>query len=87
MGDIKSNSKPRTSSALKSYHCNLNGLAAHEFIKLFLLECHINVNEIDIICLSEIFLESPMPIDNNRVNIPGYSMIRAYHPSYLKNGG
>ena len=86
-GDIESNPGPRKSSTLKFCHWNLNGLAAHEFIKLSLLEGYINVNDIDIICLSETFLDSSIPIDDNRLSIPGYLMMRADHPSNTKIGG
>ena len=85
--DIESNPGPRNSSALKFCHWNLNGLAAHEFTKLSLLEGYINVNDIDIICLSETFLDSSIPIDDNRLSIPGYSMMRADHPSNTKRDG
>ena len=86
-GDIESDPGPRKSSTLKFCHWNLNGLAAHEFTKLSLLEGYINVNDIDIICLSETFLDSSIPIDDNRLSIPGYSMMRADHPSNTKRGG
>ena len=84
-GDIKSNPGPCKSSTLKFCHWNLNGLAAHEFTKLPLLEGYINVNYINI-CLPETFLDSSIPIDDNRLSIPGYSMIRADHPSNTKRG-
>ena len=69
--------KPRVSQEFNSEVLPLNGLAAHEFSKLSLLEGYINVNDIDIICLSETFLDSSIPIDNNRLSIPGYSMMKA----------
>ena len=72
---------------LKFCHWNLNGLAAHEFTKLSLLEGYINVNDIDIIRLLETFLDSSIPIDDNSLSIPGYSMMRVDHPSYTKRGG
>ena len=86
-GDIESNPGPRKSSTLKFFHWNLNGLAAPEFTKLSLLEGYINVNDIDVICLPETFLDSSIPIDDNRLSIPGYSMMRADHPSNTKRGG
>ena len=46
-GDIESNPGPRKSSTLKVCHWNLNGLAAHEFTKLSLLEGYVSVNDID----------------------------------------
>ena len=70
-GDIESNPGIRKSSAVKFCHWNLNGLAAHEFLKLSVFEGYINVNDIDIIYLSETFLDSSIPIDDNRLSIPG----------------
>ena len=64
--DIESNPGPRKSSALKFCHLNLNGLAAHEITKLYLLEGYIDVNTL---------------------SIPGYSMMRADHPSNTKRDG
>ena len=86
-GDIESDLGPRNCSTLKFCHWNLNGLAAHEFTKLSLLEGYMNINDTDIICLSEIFLDSSIPIDDNRLSIPGYSMTRADHPSNTKRSG
>ena len=87
-GDIESNPGPRKSSTLKFCHWNLNGLAALEFTKLSLLEGYINVNDIDIICLSEAFLDSSVLIGDNRLSIPGYSMMRVLdHPSNTKRSG
>ena len=86
-GDIESNPGPRKSSTLKFCHWNLNGLAAHKLTKLSLLEGYINVNDIDIIYLSEAFVDSPIPIDDNRLSIPGYSMMKADHPGNTKRGG
>ena len=53
---------------------------------MFILEGYINVNDIDMICLSEPFLDSSVPIDDNRLSIPSYSMMRADHPSNTKRG-
>ena len=86
VGDFESNPGPRKSSALKFCHWDLNCLAAHEFTELSLLEGYINVNDIDIICLSETLLDSSIPIDDNRLSIPGYSMMRADHPINTKRG-
>ena len=46
-----------------------------------------DANDIDIICLSETFLDSPKPIDDNRLSIPGYSIMRADHPNNTKRSG
>ena len=84
-GDIESNLGP--SSTLKFCHWNLNGLAAHEFIKLSLLEGYINVNDTNIIYFSKTFLDSSIPINDNRLSIPGYSMMRVDHPGNTKRSG
>ena len=47
----------------------------------------LNVNDVDIICLSEAFLDSSIPIDDNRLSIPDYLVMRADHPSNIKRGG
>ena len=85
LGDIESNPGNRKISALKIFHWNLDGPAGHEFPKLSLIEVFINVNDTDIICLSEPFLDSP--INENRLSIPGYSMMTADHPSNAKIDG
>ena len=73
--------------ALKFRHWDLNGLAAHEFFKLYLLEGDINVNDIDFICLSKTFLYSSISIDDSRLSISGYLMMRTDHPSNTERGG
>ena len=37
-------------------------------------------------CLSETFLDSSIPIDDNRLSIPDYSMMTADHASNTKRG-
>ena len=41
----------------------------------------------DIVCLSETYLHSSVPTDDNNLQIPGYSSIRPDHPSNIKHGG
>ena len=41
----------------------------------------------DIVCFSETFLDSSIPIDDDNLQTPGYSSIRADHPSNNKRGG
>ena len=55
-------------------HWNLNGIAAHDFVKVPLIEAFIKANNIDIICLSETFLHSTIPFNNERLYIKGYSI-------------
>ena len=41
----------------------------------------------DIACLSETFLDSSISIDDDNLQIPGYSSVRVDHPSNTKRGG
>ena len=56
-GDIETNPGPKRSSNIKFCHWNLNGLAAHDFIKVPLVEAFIKNNNFDLVCLSETFLD------------------------------
>ena len=85
-GDIETNPGPRK-SFIKFCHWNLNGLAAHDFVKMPLIEAFIKTHNFDIICLSETFLDSSIDISDTRININGYSLLRADHPSNTKRGG
>ena len=40
----------------------------------------------DIISLSETYLDSSVPINDDNFQIPGYSCVRAGHPSNTKSG-
>ena len=68
-------------------HWNLNRLIAHNFEKVNRLEAHNTVNNCDIICLSESFLDSSILTENNNLKINGYKMVRADHPNNVKRGG
>ena len=50
-------------------HWNLNGLAAHEFVKIPLIEAIITTRNFDIISLSETFLDSTIPQNDQNINI------------------
>ena len=66
---------------------NLNSIPAHNFQKLELLQGYISSNKADILCLSETFLNSDISCDNNNLQLPGFDLIRADHPSNTKRGG
>ena len=61
-------------------------LAAHGFVKIPLIEAFINTHNFYIICLSETFLDSTIPQNDENINIKGYSL-RADHPGNSKRGG
>ena len=47
----------------------------------------ISVYEFDVICLSETYLDSNVPLDDDNLVISGYNLIRYNHPSNTKRGG
>ena len=82
---LKKNPGPKYSS-LKFCHWKLNGLTAHNSIKISLLQVYIIQNNYDIICLSETFLNSSIQTNDGRISIDGYNLIRADHPNDSKRG-
>ena len=86
-GDIETNLGPRKSFPIKFFHWNLNGLAAHDFIKVPLIEAFISIHNFAILCLSETFSDLTIDLNDGNINIDGYSIFRADHPSNNKHGG
>ena len=86
-GDVEPNPGPKRKVALtlSVCHWNLNSICAHNFTKLSLLRAYVSVHKFDIICLSEIYLDSS--IDDVSLEISGYYLIRSDHPSNKKRGG
>ena len=82
-GDVEVNPGPRTSVSeyLSICHWNLNRISAHDYSKLFLLKAYISVHKFDIICLSETYLDSTVPLDDDNLVTFGYNLIRSDHPS------
>ena len=64
----------------------LNGLAAHNFNKVSLQQALSATGDYDIICFSETFLDSSISNDDRRINIKGYDVQQAEHPSNKKRG-
>ena len=83
-GDIEVNPGSKRSSNVKLCHQNLNELAAHDFIKVPLIEAFITTGNIEKVCLSETFLDSTIPDGNVNIQINGYSLLRADRPNNIK---
>ena len=66
---------------------NLNSISAHNFIRFSLLCTYISINEINIICLSETYLDLSVSSDNDNLELPGYNLVRADNPTNTKRGG
>ena len=86
-GDMDINPGPTKPSRLNYCHSNLNGIVAHDLFKVTLIKAFIKANDIDINCLPETLLDSTIPLNDERLYIKGYSMIRADHPPNTKRGG
>ena len=85
-GAIETNPGPvaNFSQEFKLFHWNLNSFPTDNFVKVSHLEAYAYLlNNIDIICLSETFLDSSYSSDDQRLQLSGYSLIRAEHPSDL----
>ena len=65
-------------------HWNLNGLAAHNFSKVSLLQAISVSKNYNLICLSETFLDLSIDSSDERITIEGYNLLRADHPSNKK---
>lgn len=76
---------PKKPVFINFFHWSLNGLAAHDFVKMPLLKAFITAQNSDFICLSETFLDSSIDISDTRLNLNGYSLLGADHPSNIKS--
>ena len=85
-GDIESNFGPKYST-LTFCDWNLNGLTAHDSVKILLLQAYIARHNYDIICISQTFLNSFIETNDDKISIGGYNLIRADHPNDSKKGG
>ena len=65
--DIEISSVPQKYFKTHFCHRNLSGIAAHDFVKVPLIEAFIKANNIDIICLSETSLDSTVPLHYERL--------------------
>ena len=74
----------KKSSSLTFFHWNLNGIAAHDFAKIDLIQCYALSNDNDIIFLSETFLDSSTEASDLNINFSGYIRLRSDHPLNTK---
>ena len=88
-GDIELNPGPKQKQdqSLSICHWNLNSIPTQNFQKLALLQGYISSNKVDILCLSETFLNSDISCDDNNLQLPGFNLIKADHPSNIIRGG
>ena len=65
----------------------VNSILGHDYSKLFPLKAYISVHKFDVICLSETYLDSTVPLDDVNLVISGYSLIHSDHPSNTRREG
>ena len=88
-GDVEENPGPKPSSnqIFSIFYWNLNGISVHNYIRLSLLRAYLSTHRFDVICLSETYLDSDTSHEDANLEIVGYTLIRADHPSNTKRGG
>ena len=59
-GNFKTNTGLKKNTKIFFCHWNLNGIAAHNFSKVSLLQARVTTHDYDIMCLSETFLSLPL---------------------------
>ena len=52
-----------------------------------MLQTYNIVHKYDVICITESYLDSSVPLDNNSLSLNGYNLTRANHPDDVKRGG
>ena len=87
--DVETNPDPDKCNlrSLTIFHWNLNSISVDNFVKLSCLEAYLSLHSFDIICLSETFLNSTFPKDNDRLHLSGYNLLRSDHPFNTKKTG
>ena len=66
-------------------HWNVNSIPSHNFQKIAVLDSFVAIHKFDIICILQTFLNNTYKY--NELNLNGYSLLRADHPSNANRGG
>ena len=79
--------EPNSCKRFSICHWNINSITSHNFIKVSLLLAYKSIHKIDIICLSETYLNSETLSNEENLNVTSYNLIRVDHLSNTKCGG
>ena len=87
--DVETNPGPKRNftETFSLCHWNLLSISSHNYVKISLLKAYLTVHKFDIICLSETYLDSSTWPDDGNLEIEGYDIVRADHPTNTKPGG
>ena len=88
-GNVKKNPglKPKSIQSFLICHWNLNSISSYNFSKIQSLIAYNCIHNLDIVCLSETYLDSDISSDNENLEILDYEFTRSDHPSNNKRGG
>ena len=88
-GDIETNPGPQKEKKknLSCCYWNVNSLIARNLSKLSQLEAYNSVCKHDFICISETFFDSSIQERDKNIQMDGYNLLRADHPSKSRRGG
>ena len=78
--------KPNPCHSFSTCHGNLNSLTAHNYLKVSLLRVYVAIKKVDVVRLSETYLDSSNLLDDDNFNLPGYNLVRVDHPLNTKKG-
>ena len=67
--------------------CEFKQYFSPNFSKVSLLNAYTSLHSFNIICLSETYLDSSILSHDPNLEVHGYDLIRADHPSNVKRGG
>ena len=72
-----SGDRPRHSSSqtFSICHWNLNSITAHSYVKISLLKAYLSIHKFDIVCLSETYLDTSVPLLDVNLEIQGYELV------------
>ena len=75
--DIEANPGPGGwRSSLSVCHWNLNSISVEDLSKLSQISTFLNVDQFDIFCLTETFLDSSVLLEDTKLAIEGYKLFR-----------
>ena len=82
-GDGKLNVGPKKKNKGYSSLCYWNGnsISAYDHSKLFLLNSHNSLYKFDIICLSETYLDSNIPLHGENLELSVYTLFKNLTPN------
>ena len=72
---------------LSCCHWNVNSLIAYNLSKISQLKAFNSVYKHDFICISKTFFDSSVQEGDKTIELDGYNLLRADHPSNSKQGG